>query len=323
VGSARDRGVCGVLALALSLAAACTTARDAATPRLQSPVPGPPAATAIAPVAPPGLDGTAGVPPGNACTAVDRAALGRSLGGAVTARPNSWNDAGVPSLDLCVLVLTRTGAPARTVLVAVSALPAQPNMLERLYRTLGQQPAEAPEIGADARYDRLGVAYRVGDRAVRLTSEPGLARADAATVASAVSPVVLASVPPARMADAACQPAGAQAEQFLGASAQLRRDYRVRGGLTCIWGTAERTVSIVESLPGKEVADPLPEARHTPKPVPAPVGDQGYFLAETGELVFRTGRRVVRVAALAEPPVPVTMERLLDIVEPIMPLFLR
>jgi hypothetical protein len=109
------------------------------------------------------------------------------------------------------------------------------------------------------------------------------------------------------------------AEQFLGVPrAELRRDYRVRTGMTCIWGTDDRTVSIVESLDSA-----LPEARYVPTPLPAPIGDRGYYLPDAGELVFQSGRRVVRVSALAEPPVPVSMDRLLDIVEPIMPLFLR
>jgi hypothetical protein len=315
----RDRGRFVALALVVTLAASCTTAREASK-RDPSPAPstGPPLATAIAPFQPPGLNGTAGIPPGNTCTAVDRTALARSLGVTVTARPYSWNDAGVPALDLCALVLTGRGVPSRTVLVGVSALPVQPVMLERLYPSLGSQPVGASEIGADARYDRLGTAYRVGDRAVRLTSQPELSRQDAAVIASAVSPVVPASVPSARMTDSACQPAGATAEQFLGVSAPLRRDYRVRSGLTCIWGTSDRTVSIVESLDSA-----LPEANHVPRPALAPVGDRGYFLPDAGELVFQSGRRVVRVSALAEPPAAVSMERLLDIVEPIMPLFLR
>ncbi len=220
---------------------------------------------------------------------------------------------------MCALQLTGRGVPARTVLVGVSALPVGAPLLERLYRTIGPQPVDASEIGADARYARLGAAYRVGDYAVRLTSEPELSRQDAALIASAVSPEVLNSVPSPRMTDPACQPAGAVAEQFLGVPrAELRRDYRVRTGMTCIWGTDDRTVSIVESLDSA-----LPEARYVPTPVPAPIGDRGYYLPDAGELVFQSGRRVVRVSALAEPPVPVSMDRLLDIVEPIMPLFLR
>lgn len=312
-----------VLAVALVaiLAASCTTARDASKRRPPPTTPsiGPPAATAIAPFPPPDLDGTAGIPPGNTCTAVDRAALGHSLGVTVTARPFSWNDAGVPSMDMCALLLTGHGVPTRTVKVGVSALPIETPLLERLYRTLGPQPVEASEIGADAQHARLGTAYRVGDYAVRLTSEPELSRRDAALIASAVSPEVQASLQSPRLTDAACQPAGAVAEQFLGVPmAELRRDYRVHTGVTCIWGTEDRTVSIVESLDSA-----LPEARYVPTPLPAPIGDRGYYLADVGELVFQSGRRVVRVSALAEPPIAVSMDRLIDIVEPIMPLFMR
>jgi hypothetical protein len=317
----RDRATLALaVALVVILAASCTTARDASK-RHPTPTPsnGPPTATAVAPFPPPGLNGTAGIPPGNTCTAVNRAALGHSLGVTVTARPFSWNDAGVPSMDMCALLLTGRGVSARTVLVGVSALPVEMPLLERLYRTLGPQPVEASEIGADARYARLGTAYRVGDYAVRLTSEPELSRQDAAVIASAVSPEVETSVPSPRLTDAACQPAGAVAEQFLGVqTAELRRDYRVHTGVTCIWGTENRTVSIVESLDSA-----LPEARYVPTPLPAPIGDRGYYLPDVGELVFQSGRRVVRVSALAEPPIAVSMERLLDIVEPIMPLFMR
>ena len=74
-----------------------------------------------------------------------------------------------------------------------------------------------------------------------------------------------AALKSARITDGACQPAGSLAEQFLGASALLRRDYRVRGGLTCIWGTTDRTVAITESITSNAVADPMPEAHRQPR----------------------------------------------------------
>lgn len=301
------------MAVLLLVPTACSTARRADEAPPTSPGPDPNAATAVAPVQPPGMDGTAGIERHNACTAIDTSALGRALRTTVMAKPSVWNDAGVPSLDLCALVIANKG----TVQIGVSALPAQPGALERLYRTLGPAPAEAAEIGSDGRFGPAGAAFRVADRVVRIGGQ-SLTRADAGAIASAVSPNITATVPPARITDSACQPSGALAEQFLGVSAQLRRDYRVRGALTCIWGTADRTVAIVESL-----STAMPEARHVPKPALAPVGQQGFYLRDVGELVFRSGRRVVRVSALAEPPVVVPMERLLDIVDPIMPLFIR
>jgi hypothetical protein len=305
----------------------CTTAREASRPRA-TPTPVHAAPTAIAPPAPPGLDGAAGVSGANICTALSAADLAGLLGGGggrvtVTARPNSWNDAGLPSMDLCSLVVTRTGRPAQTVHVGVSALPTQGASLTRLSTTLGPDPVAAPEIGPDALAGPLGAAFTLEDRAVRVTAAPGLSRADAAAVAKAVVPVLPAALKSARITDGACQPAGSLAEQFLGASALLRRDYRVRGGLTCIWGTTDRTVAITESIISNAVTDPMPEAHRRPRPALAPIGDEGYFLPSEGQLVFRKGKRVVRVSALAEPPVEVTLDGLLSIVEPVMPLFIR
>lgn len=257
------------------------------------------------------------------CTALPAAELGRLLRGTVTARPSGWNDAGVPSLDLCALVVSRSGQPEQTVFVGVSALPARSSSLTRLSTTVGPDPAPAPEVAPDAIAGSLGAALTVEDRVVRVTGTRGLSRADAAAVAAVVTPVLAGALKPSRITDGSCQPAGSLAEQFLGESAQLRRDYRAGGGLTCVWGSADRTVAIVESIPGAGVRDPIPEAHRQPRPVLAPVGDEAYFLPDEGLLVFRKGRRVVRVSALAEPPVAVTMDGLLSIVEPIMPLFLR
>jgi hypothetical protein len=310
------------LLVAGCLLTACTTAREASRPRV-TPTPVPAGPTAVAPPAPPGLDGSAGSTDGTVCTALPAADLSRGLGGTVTVRPNGWNDGGVPSLDLCSLVVSRGGRPAQTVQVGVSALPAQPASLTRLATTVGPDPAPAPEVAADAIAGDLGAAFTVQDRVVRVTGTPGLTHAEAAVLAAAVIPVLPSALKSARMTDGSCQPAGSVAEQFLGESAQLRRDYRVRGGLTCIWGSTDRTVAIVESIMSSAVADPLPEANRRPRPALAPVGDEAYFLPDEALLVFRKGRRVVRVSALAEPPVAVTMDGLLSIVEPVMLLFIR
>ena len=144
--------------------------------------------------------------------------------------------------------------------------------------------------------------------------------ADALILGRALTAVAARVVKPARESDATCQPSGSTAEQFLGVSAQLRRDYRTeRGALTCIWGSTDATVAIVESVR----PDRIPEADRQPAPRLAPVGEEGYYLPEEGELVFRKGHRVVRVTALSEPSRPASLDRLFDIVEPIMPLFLR
>jgi hypothetical protein len=60
-----------------------------------------------------------------------------------------------------------------------------------------------------------------------------------------------------------------------------------------------------------------------PPPRLAPLGQPGYYLPEEGELVFRQGRRVVRVTGLTNPPREVTLDALLTIVDPLLPLFLR
>ena len=243
--------------------------------------------------------------------------LASQLGGKLTARPNSWNDGGLPALDLCALYL-----PDRLVVIGITALQRQPDALDRL--AAGVAPAGTtsdplPELAADAQVGDLGVIFTVGDRGIRITSASGLERAVALSIGRAVIGVVPKVLRAARQSDAVCQPSGSTAERFVGSLVQLRRDYRVDGALTCIWGTFDATVSIVESVR----PDTIPEARRIPPPTLAPIGQPGYYLAEEGELVFRQGRRVVRVTALTDPGRPVTLDTLLDIVQPLMPLFLR
>jgi hypothetical protein len=304
--------------LMLTCLTACSIAREASRHSSPSPTTTPqPVALAVAPPSAPGLDGTAGMPPPTVCGSIDLAGLGRGLGGRLVARPYGWNDGGVPSLDLCALVLTRPGAPARIVLVGVSALPQ--TSVARLAAPLGAGPIAAPRIGPDALRGPYGVAFTTDGRAVRITDAHGLKEFEATMLADAVAAVVPGAARTSRITDGACEPSGASAEQFLGGWAVLRRDYRIHSGLTCIWGTVAGTVAIVESVGVTQI----PEARRDPRPARAPVGQEGYYLPEDGLLVFRSGRRVVRVSALADPPVAVTMDRLIDIVEPIMPLFLR
>jgi hypothetical protein len=89
--------------------------------------------------------------------------------------------------------------------------------------------------------------------------------------------------------------------------------------LTCIWGTFDATVSIVEAFDQATI----PESQRVPPPRFAPIGQPGYYVPEAGELVFRQGRRVVRVSALTNPPREVTLDALTTIVDPMLPLFLR
>jgi hypothetical protein len=300
----------------------CSVARDASRPRPSLATPTTPAPTVIAPPQAEGLDGTRGSPPPNACTIV-AGSLSAQLGGKVVARPRSWNDGGLPALDLCTLLVS-----GRPTVVGVSALPSQPDSLDRLALGLASPPAGSasapafdrlPELSPDARVGPLGVVFGADDRAIRVTAAGGLDRAAALTIGRAVQAVVPKVVRPARQSDPACQPAGPTAERFLGARAQLRRDYRVDGALNCIWGMYDATVSIVESFR----QDAILEARRTPPPRLAPIGQPGYYLPEEGELVFRQGRRVVRVTALTNPSRPSSLDSLIDIVEPIMPLFIR
>jgi hypothetical protein len=274
-------------------------------------------------VAPPqaeGLDGTAGSPGQQVCTAVT-ATLSTQLGVKVTAKPNAWNDGGLPALDLCTLLLE-----GRAVAVGVTALPAQADSLSRLAAGAGTLEL-LPELGPDARIGPSRVVFEVGDRAVRITSAGGINRgypggidrAKAVAISRAVRAAVPASLRPARQADAACQLSNSGAERFVGSQVQLRRDYRVNGALTCIWGTFDATVSIVESFH----ADAIPEAKQTPPPRPAPIGRPGYYLPDQGELVFRQGRSVVRVSGLTEPPRQIPLNTLLDLVGPLLPLFIK
>lgn len=300
-----------LLALLLTGLAGCSVAREANRTR-PSPTPMPLAApTVIAPPQARGLDGTAGLPPPNTCTAIAGPLTGQ-LGVPVTARPHTWNDGGLPALDLCTLIVD-----GRPVEVGVSALPGQPSSLDRL--AAGVAPNRLPELSVEARTGPSAVVFDAGDRAARITAPGRLDQTQALTLARAVRNVVPGVLKAARLSDGTCQPSGAAAEQFLGAMPQLRRDYRVDGAVTCIWGTFEATVSIVESFR----PDTIPEAQGTPAAKRAPIGRPGYYLPEDGTLVFRQGRRVVRVSALADPARPVPLETLLDLVEPLMPLFLR
>ncbi|MFC0625694.1 hypothetical protein [Kribbella deserti] len=304
------------VAVAMLSATACTTARtaDRATPppvltSRQPAVIGP-----IAPPPPPGLDGRAGLDGPNACTSIARGpALAKAFGVKVTARPKTWNDGGLPSLDLCALLIG-----AREVRIGISALRAQPTSIDRLATVLGSPPRPLTRLAADARSGLLGVAFTTYDRAVRIAAADGLTTAEQVTIGRAVRAVVPAVARPARISDAACQPSGSSAEQVLGVAAQLRRDYRTEAGaVTCIWGSVDATVAIVESTR----PDDIPEARRQPRPERVPIGDGGYYLRSENELVFRRGRRVVRVTVVSDPQRVVTRDRLYDTVGPLLPLF--
>ncbi len=303
-----------VVALVL---AGCSVAQraDGARPRVTQPTVQVP--TVVAPPQAEGLDGTAGQPARHACSAL----LGRVKPPTKwTAKPNSWNDGGLPALDLCTLMVG-----AKPVVIGVSALPAQPNSLERLANAANLfEPADklGPDgvrLGPEARSGGTGVAFLVGDRVLRITTKGDIPPADLLGIAETVRDVVPSVMRNARQSDSACQVSNSRAEQFIGTLVQLRRDYRVNGALTCIWGTFDATVSIVESVH----ADSIPEATKTPRPMPAPIGLPGYYLPDQGEIVFRQGRRVVRVSALTDPGRTVPMDTLIDIVQPIMPLFIR
>ncbi|MEU0090088.1 hypothetical protein [Kribbella sp. NPDC006257] len=296
----------------------CSVARRADGAR---PPAGPPTTVVPAVVEPPqpeGLDGSAGAPGPQVCTAIS-AHLGKQLGVKVTAKPYAWNDGGLPALDLCTLLLDD-----RPVQVGVSALPKQPDSLSRLTNGLTRT---VPELGPDARLGAARLAFVVDDRVVRITSPGGIDRSTATGIdrakAVAIGLAVRAAVPSvlrnARQADAACQVSNSAAERFVGAQVLLRRDYRVNGALTCIWGTFDATVSIVESF----YPDTMPEAATTPPPAFAPIGNPGYYLPDQGELVFREGRRVVRVTGLTTPARPVSLDTLTAIVGPVLPLFIR
>lgn len=271
-----------------------------------------PVPTVVAPPQAEGLDGTAGAPAPHACAALVVGLLQLPTV-KLAAKPNAWNDGGLPALDLCTLLVN-----AQPIAIGVTALPRQPDSIQRLATAAGMEEP-APGLGPEAKSSSKGAVFVVDDRAVRITSaetiDPGQLLRIALALQNAV-PTVLRS---ARQSDAACQESNAAAERFVGAVVLLRRDYRVNGALTCIWGTLEATVSIVESFH----PDTIPEAKRTPPPQVAPVGRPGYYLPDQGELVFRQGRRVVRVGALTNPPRQVTLDNLLDIVGPLMPLFIR
>jgi hypothetical protein len=305
---------------AVLVASGCTVAQRAN----DSPPPTiPPTAvvpTVIAPPQPEGLDGTAGAPGPQVCTAIARP-LTAKLRVPVTAKPNSWNDGGLPAMDLCTLLLED-----RAVTVGVSALPSQPDTLSRLMEGAGALKA-LPELGPDAFIADSRLVFHAGDRAVRVTPAGGIDRSNAGGIdrakAVAIALVARDAVPknlrPARQSDETCQLATPGAERFVQLHVQLRRDYRVNGALTCIWGTFDATVSIVEAFDQATI----PESQRVPPPRFAPLGQPGYYLPEAGELVFRQGRRVVRVSALMNPPREVTLDALTTIVDPMLPLFLR
>ncbi|WP_237771200.1 hypothetical protein [Kribbella sp. ALI-6-A] len=318
--TALRRRLTGVV-LAVALLSGCSVARRASEPPPEPPRPAVPVPTVIAPPPPEGLDGTAGQPGNHACMAVAGPAnLVKRPSSSWTAKPYGWNDGGLPALDLCTLVVG--GLP---VVIGVSALPVAPGTLERVANTLGMfEPAEklggaARDLGPGARTSGRAIVFQAAGRIVRVTPTSGLPDGELLRVAVSVRHVVREVVRPARQSDSACQLANAMAERFIGVHVQLRRDYRVNGALTCIWGTDDATVAIVESVH----TDSIPEARQTPLPWPAPIGQPGYYLPDQGELVFRQGRRVVRVSALTAPPREIPLQALLDIVEPLLPLFLR
>ncbi|MGY4766474.1 hypothetical protein ACXC9Q_06080 [Kribbella sp. CWNU-51] len=311
--------VAGVLAV-LVATAGCSVARRAndSQPRIT-------AAPTVVPtvVAPPqaeGLDGSAGAPGAQVCTAITHA-LTAKLHVPVTAKPNSWNDGGLPSMDLCTLLVQD-----RVVTIGVSALPSRPDSLGRLMTGTGTV-APLPELGPDARIAESRLVFPAGDRAVRITpaggidlgTADGVDRAKAVAIALATRDAVPKTLRPARQVDEACQVANSAAERFVGLQVQLRRDYRVKGALTCIWGSLDATASIVEAFDQPSI----PEAETVPPPRLAPIGQPGYYLPEAGELVFRQGRRVVRVTGLTNPPQVASLATLTGIVDPLLPLFLR
>jgi hypothetical protein len=306
-----------VAVLALPVAG-CSVARRADEARPPAPPPAVVVPTVVAPPQPEGLDGSAGAPGPQVCTAIS-AGLGKELGVKVTAKPYAWSDGGLPALDLCTLLLDD-----RPVQIGVSALPKQPDSLSRLANGLTRT---VPELGPDARLGAARMAFAADDRVVRITSPggidrstaTGIDRAKAVAIGLAVRNAVPAVLRNARQADSACQVSTSAAERFVGAQVQLRRDYRVKGALTCIWGTFDATVSIVESF----YPDTIPEAATTPPPAFAPIGSPGYYLPDQGELVFREGRRVVRVTGLTNPARPVSLDTLTAIVGPVLPLFIR
>lgn len=315
----RRKELAGALVLLLATGGCSVAQRANGT----APNPLPPSVivpTAIAPQQAEGLDGTAGAPGPQVCTAITRT-LTAHFRSPITARPKTWNDGGLPAMDLCTLLLGDL-----PVTIGVSALPIQRDTLDRLVENPGAvEPL--PELGPEATISESRIVFRVGDRAVRITPaggidrDPadGIERARAIAIALAAQDAVPRSLRPARQSDETCQLATSAAERFIRLQVQLRRDYRVKGALTCIWGTYDATVSIVEAFDQPTI----PEAQRVPPPRFAPIGQPGYYLPEEGELVFRQGRRVVRVTALTNPARAVTLATLTDLVDPMLPLFLR
>jgi len=313
------RALVGVLAVLLATSGCSVARRANGSPPLTSPAPAV-VPTVVAPPQAEGLDGTAGAPGPQVCTAITQT-LTAQLRVPVTAKPNSWNDGGLPSMDLCTLLVQ-----SRAVTIGVSALPSQPDALTRLMH--GAATIQAlPELGPRALIADSQLVFITGDRAVRITPAGGIDsgalngidREKAVAIAVAARDAVPKSLRPARQADAACQLSNSAAERFVGLQVQLRRDYRVHGALTCIWGTFEATVSIVEAFDQPSI----PEAERVPPPRLAPIGQPGYYIPEAGELVFRQGRRVVRVTGLTNPPRQVSLDTLTGLVDPLLPLFLR
>ncbi|MFF0268346.1 hypothetical protein [Kribbella sp. NPDC004536] len=310
-----------VLVLAVSgCTSGCTVAQRADGLRPSTPVPTAVVPTVIAPPQAEGLDGTAGAPGPQVCTAITRTLTAR-FRGPVTAKPYAWNDGGLPAMDLCTLLLGDL-----PVTIGVSALPVQPDTLSRLVENPGSvEPL--PEFGPDATISESRIVFRVADRAVRIMPaggidrDPadGIERARAVAIAVAVRAAVPKSLRPARQSDETCQLSTSAAERFVQLQVQLRRDYRVHGALTCIWGTFDATVSVVEAFNQTTI----PEADRVPAPAFAPLGQPGYYLPDAGELVFRQGKRVVRVTALTNPPREVTLDALTTIVDPLLPLFIN
>ncbi|NIK59897.1 hypothetical protein [Kribbella shirazensis] len=313
------RTLVGTLVLLLG-ASGCTVAQRANGTAPDPVRPSTIVPTAVAPPQAEGLDGTAGAPGPQVCTAITRR-LTAELRVPVTAKPNSWNDGGLPALDLCTLLVG-----GRAVTIGVSALPSQPDSLSRLMRGAGAV-GSVPELGPDALIADSRLVFHAGDRAVRVTplgglgrgTASGIDRAKAVAVAVAARDAVPRNLRPARQTDETCQLSNSVAERFVRLHVQLRRDYRVKGALTCIWGTFDATVAIVEAFDQASI----PEAQRVPPPRLAPIGQPGYYLPESGELVFRQGRRVVRVTALTNPPREVTLATLTHLVDPMLPLFLR
>ncbi|HZX07311.1 hypothetical protein [Kribbella sp.] len=276
--------------------------------------------TAVAPPQAEGLDGTTGAPGPQVCTAIARP-LATRLEHPVTARPMAWNDGGLPSMDLCMLLVD-----GRPVTIGVSALPSRPDSLVRLMNGAGGVDS-LPELGPEALIGESRLVFHAAGHAVRVTpaggidigTPDGVNRATAVAIAEAARDAVPHVLRPVRQVDETCQLSNSAAERFVRVRVQLRRDYRVKGALTCIWGTPGATVSIVEAFDQKTI----PEAEQVPPPQFAPLGDPGYYLPESAELVFCQGRRVVRVAALTDPPQAVTLDTLTTLVDPMLPLFLR